>query len=229
MRIGPKSSPDMVPVEVTHPHLGLSKKAYLPQLLCRSEDFWTCDGSPEGVTPVKSQLTRRLPLGGSHMKMIASLRAILPALFVAFAIPAQANTLIGDIISGSYHYPGVCCDVNLLPPIQTGGTTYAYSTNPFVVAVGSSPLDDPVETVLTLNPSSGGAIPNPTVNFSADSLVLTFISPASYTCCSEFNGPVFYGAFRQFLWLDNGRGVIPSSVRIFVRQLFVHRLGRRRR
>jgi hypothetical protein len=125
------------------------------------------------------------------MKMIAGLRAILPALFVGFAIPAQSSTLIGDIISGSYHYPCVSCDVNLLPSIQTGGTTYAYSTNPFVVAVGSSPSDDPVETVLTLNPSSAGAIPNPTVNFSADSLVLTFISPASYTCCNEFNGPVF--------------------------------------
>src|SRR5262245_31404596 len=35
-------------VEVTHPHLGLSKKACLPKFICRSDAAENCDGSSMG-------------------------------------------------------------------------------------------------------------------------------------------------------------------------------------
>src|SRR5438309_652884 len=95
-------------------------------------------------------------------------------------ISVQANTLLGDVMSGTYDYPCASCDVTLLP--GAGGSTAAYSTNPFVV-------DGTVETVLTVNPSHGDFTTN--VNVNADSFVLTITKAVSYVCCNPFNGPEF--------------------------------------
>jgi hypothetical protein len=66
-------------------------------------------------------------------------------------ISVQANSLMGDLISGSYDFPCVGCTY----------PHFSYSTNPFVV-------DGTIETSLTIDTSSSW-----NVNFNADSLVLT--------------------------------------------------------
>jgi hypothetical protein len=102
-------------------------------------------------------------------------------LAVPLLAPASAASLFGSRISGSYNYPCVGCDPNVLPPSQTGGTNYIYSTNPIVVGPG-------IETILNVNPSHGDF--TTVVDFDADSLLLTMTAAVSYTG-SPFNGPVF--------------------------------------
>jgi len=90
----------------------------------------------------------------------------------------NADTILGDVISGSYNFPCIGCDPLVLPPVLTGGTTYNYSVNPFLV-------DGTVETVLTV---SGNVTTN--VNFNENSLVLTLTAAVSYSP-DPFSGPVF--------------------------------------
>jgi hypothetical protein len=91
---------------------------------------------------------------------------------------AQASTLVGDVISGSYAYPCDTCT-------YTGN--FSYFTNPFVVGTGST-----IETALFIgNPVYYSAWD---VSFNANSVTLTMASApltdASYSS-DPFNGPVF--------------------------------------
>jgi hypothetical protein len=90
---------------------------------------------------------------------------------------AQASTLLGDVISGSYAYPCVTCT-------YTG--QFSYFFDPFVVIAG------PAETTLFLgNPTFYSAW---NVNFEANSVTLTMLpapgASVSYSS-APFNGPVF--------------------------------------
>ncbi len=92
-------------------------------------------------------------------------------------ISVQANTLLGDVISGSYAYPCVTCT-------YTG--QFSYFFNPFVVIPG------PAETTLFLgNPTTYSAW---NVNFEANSVTLT-MAPAPLASVSYspalFSGPIF--------------------------------------
>jgi hypothetical protein len=90
---------------------------------------------------------------------------------------AQASSLLGDVISGSFAYPCVTCT-------YTG--QFSYFSNPFIVLAG------PAETTLFLgNPTFYSAW---NVNFEANSVTLTMapapLSNVSYSP-DPFNGPVF--------------------------------------
>jgi hypothetical protein len=90
---------------------------------------------------------------------------------------AQASSLLGDVISGSFAYPCVTCT-------YTG--QFSYFFNPFIVLAG------PAETTLFLgNPTFYSAW---NVNFEANSVTLTMapapLSNVSYSP-DPFNGPVF--------------------------------------
>jgi hypothetical protein len=107
------------------------------------------------------------------------LRVLCYLSFGILPIPATADTLLGDVISGSYSYPCATCT-------YTGNFSYFY--NPFVVDGGTGA----VETTLFLgNPVFYSAW---TVDFGANSLTLT-MAPAPLTNASyspdPFNGPVF--------------------------------------
>jgi hypothetical protein len=90
---------------------------------------------------------------------------------------AQASSLLGDVISGSFAYPCVTCT-------YTG--QFSYFFDPFVVVAG------PAETTLFLgNPTFYSAW---NVNFEANSVTLTMLpaplSSVSYSS-APFNGPIF--------------------------------------
>jgi hypothetical protein len=88
-------------------------------------------------------------------------------------ISVQANTLMGDLISGSYDFPCDSCTYS----------HFSYSSNPFVV-------DGTLETSLTIDTTSTW-----NVNFNADSLVLklTFagVGGSIFYTDDPFTGPVF--------------------------------------
>jgi hypothetical protein len=96
-------------------------------------------------------------------------------------VHAQVNTLIGDVISGSYHAPcDTCVDLEI--------ANFSYFTNPFVVPVGNNT----VETALFVgNPYNYGAWD---VIVNSDNMTLT-MSPAPETdqvySGYPFIGPVF--------------------------------------
>ena len=113
---------------------------------------------------------------------------------VSFApLAAQADTLLGDTISGSYVFPCASCIYD----------RFTYSRNPFVVG------DHNVETVLTVD----GVI-NTDVNFNADSLVLTLTSGVFYIA-DPFNGPVFTvlrgNSFGSVIGVQDNRHCSPCS------------------
>jgi hypothetical protein len=82
--------------------------------------------------------------------------------------PANAATLTGNVISGSYYYPDTSTEYG----------SYVYVPNPFTVGVG-------VESVLT---TAGFAATS--VDFDASSLTLTALTAVGYGVAA-FNGPVF--------------------------------------
>src|SRR5262245_12135053 len=87
-------------------------------------------------------------------------------------LSAEADTLLGDTISGSYRFPCVSC---VYP-------NFSYSTNPFVV-------DGTVETILTVDNTQWS------VDFSDSSVLLTLIDAgiagSIFYTEDPFNGPVF--------------------------------------
>jgi hypothetical protein len=87
-------------------------------------------------------------------------------------LSAEADTLLGDTISGSYHFPCVSC---VYP-------NFSYSTNPFVV-------DGTVETILPDDNTQWS------VNFNESTLLLTLIDAgiggSVFYTQDPFNGPVF--------------------------------------
>ena len=109
--------------------------------------------------------------------MLALLTAILSVGAVAPMRAAQASSLLGSVISGSFAYPCVTCTM-------TG--QFSYFFDPFVVVAG------PAETTLFVG--------NPTfyhawnVNFEANSVTLTVLpspTPSASFSPAPFNGPVF--------------------------------------
>jgi hypothetical protein len=91
------------------------------------------------------------------------------ALTCAIAIaPAKAATLLGNTISGSYHFPDQA---------TVYGGSFSYTPNPFIVGAGPESVLD-VEGV------------DISVDFGASSLVLTFVTEVQFNA-SAFNGPVF--------------------------------------
>src|SRR5262249_46071196 len=106
--------------------------------------------------------------------MKSKLRTALACCILSSApLSAEADTLLGDTISGSYDFACIGCTY----------PHFSYSTNPFVV-------DGTVETILTIdNPSRWS------VNFNGSSLLLTLtvtaVSGSVFYTDDPFNGPVF--------------------------------------
>ena len=105
--------------------------------------------------------------------MKSKLRTALACCILSIApLSAEADTLLGDTISGSYNFPCIGCTYS----------HFSYSTNPFVV-------DGTVETILTDDNTQWS------VNFNESTLLLTLINAGAsgsiFYTDDPFNGPVF--------------------------------------